>query len=60
MLGLRTLVRFPLLSEFPGSLDSALAPVLPQILIRHDFTANKFILKIGTSRMSEGQPSGVV
>ena len=47
---LLTLVRFPLLSQFSGGLDSTLATTLFQIFVRHDFTANKLVLEVRTGR----------
>ena len=52
--GFLTLVWFPLLSEFSGGLDSALATVLFQIFVRHDFTANKLVFEVRTGQMSGG------
>jgi len=44
----RTLIRLPLLPQFPRGLDGSLAPVLLQVLIRHYLTTDEFILKIRT------------
>ena len=54
MAGILTLVRFPLLSQFSGRLDGALTAVLFQILVGHDFTANKFVLEVRTGQGQEG------
>ena len=56
MAGLLTLVRFPLLSQFSGSLDSTLATVLFQVFVRHDFATNKLVLEVrADQRSGEGR-----
>ena len=51
MVRARTFVWFSLLPQFSGGLDSGLAPVLFQIFVRHDFTANKLVLEVRTSKI---------
>ena len=41
-----TFVRFPLLPEFASGLDSCFAPVLAEILVGHDFTADELVLEV--------------
>ena len=59
MVGLITFVRFPLLSQFPGGLNSTLATVLFQIFVRHDFATNELILKVRADRKSGEERSAV-
>jgi len=42
-----TLVRFTLLPQLASSLDRGFASVFLQIIIRHDFTTDEFVFKVG-------------
>jgi hypothetical protein len=41
-----TLVRLALLPEFSSSFDRRFAPVLFEVIVRHDLTTHKFVLEI--------------
>ena len=46
------LVRFPLLSQLPSPLDQGFRPVLFQVVIGHDLTADELVLKVGATAWS--------
>ena len=41
-----TLIRLALLSQFPCGFDSVFTAVFLEVIVCHDFTANKFVLKV--------------
>jgi hypothetical protein len=45
-----TLVGLALLPEFAGRFDGRLGAVLVEVIIRHDLTADKLVLKVGAGR----------
>jgi hypothetical protein len=45
-----TLVGLALLPELAGRLDGGLGPVLVEVIVRHDLTANELVLEVGAER----------